>query len=70
MEFGVFDPASVQREPAGTARFVFSDDATGTFSYEPSAFSINEWGHTAVMDLPVTKLFGIPTADESFGSNE
>ncbi len=70
MEFGVFDPDSVDRQPGGTGRIEFSDDSNGTFSYEPSAFSVNEWGHTAVEDLPLTKLFGIPTADEAFAPEE
>jgi hypothetical protein len=70
MEFGVFDPDSVERQPGGTARLEFSDDSTGTFSYEPSAFSVNEWGHESITDLPVTKLFGIPTADAEFAPEE
>ncbi len=66
MAFGVFDPASVSRNPAGTGRVEFSDRSNGVFSYSPSAFSVNTWGHVAVDDLPISKLFGIPTAEERF----
>jgi beta-glucanase (GH16 family) len=70
MEFGVFDPESVERQPGGTGRIEFADDSTANFSYEPSAFTVNEWGHSAVEDLPLTKLFGIPTAEETFAPEE
>jgi hypothetical protein len=62
MEFGVFNSLTGDQTPAaGTGRFVFSDDRNGVFSYDPSSFSISEWGHSAITDLPVTKLFAIPT---------
>lgn len=61
MIFGVFDPTPVfPLNPAGTATFVFSDSNNATFSYTPSDFSVTTWGHSAVTDLPLVKLFGIP----------
>jgi hypothetical protein len=66
MQYGVFDPTTVTREDGGTAVFEFSDRDNATFSYTPSAFSTTEWGHmTPIVDLPLTKLFGIP-ADKYF----
>jgi hypothetical protein len=66
MIFGEFDPTPVfPLDVAGTATFVFSDSSNATFSYTPSEFSINTWGHSAVTDLPLVKLFGIP-ADRVF----
>ena len=62
MEFGVFNPLTGdQTPPAGTGTFVFADDNNGVFSYEPSEFSTGTWGHSAIDELPVTKLFSIPT---------
>ena len=55
---------------AGTARFEVSDDATGTFSYDPSMFSINERGHTALRELPATRQLGIPIADGRFSRQD
>jgi beta-glucanase (GH16 family) len=63
MQFGVFDPDSVEREDAGTAVFEFSDPDNATFSYTPSEFSINTWGHTVIESLPLVKLFGIPVSN-------
>jgi hypothetical protein len=63
MQFGVFDPDSVEREDAGTAVFEFTDADNATFSYTPSEFSINTWGHTVIESLPLVKLFGIPVSD-------
>ena len=60
MIFGEFNPVEFPLDVAGTATFVFSDSSNATFSYTPSEFSINTWGHTAVTDLPLVKLFGIP----------
>jgi hypothetical protein len=70
MVYGVFDPASVTRENGGTAVFVFDDRDNATFSYTPSAFSASEWGHsTPIVDLPLTKIFGIP-ADNYYRQSE
>ncbi|MGB5291579.1 MAG: hypothetical protein WBN41_09040 [Lysobacterales bacterium] len=70
MKYGEFDPETVTREPGGTAVFVFSDRDNATFSYTPSDFSVNQWGHTSpIVDLPLIKAFGIP-ADKYFGSSE
>lgn len=67
MQFGVFDPLTEEQRPfGGTGRFEFTDESNGVFSYQPSAFSVNEWGHSTIEALPVTKLFGIPTANETF----
>lgn len=66
MQYGVFDPTTVTREGGGTAVFEFSDRNNATFSYTPSTFSDTTWGHTTpIVDLPLTKLFGIP-ADKYF----
>ena len=66
MEFGVFDPGSVSRPSAGTARFDFTDRSNGTFSYTPSDYSIDTCGHSGIDALPITKLFGIPTSNRTF----
>jgi beta-glucanase (GH16 family) len=59
MIFGVFDPTTVERPDGGTGRFDFSDPDNATFSYTPSVFNTDNRGHTSIVDLPVTKLFGI-----------
>jgi len=70
MVYGDFDPTSVTREDGGTAVFEFSDGDNATFSYTPSNFTMTNWGHTtAIVDLPLTKLFGIP-ADKFFEVQE
>ena len=70
MKYGEFDPDTVVREPGGTAVLVFSDRDNATFSYSPSDFSANQWGHTSpIVDLPLVKVFGIP-ADKYFESSE
>lgn len=63
MIFGEFDPASVIREDGGTGRFVFTDENIATFQYTPSDFSIDNWGHSAIAFMPLTKVFGIPISD-------
>lgn len=60
MQYGQFDPASVVREDGGTARFEFVDAQNATFSYTPSAFSSATWGHTAIENLPLQRLFMVP----------
>jgi hypothetical protein len=65
MVYGEFDPASVVREDGGTGVFEFADRDTGSFSYTPSDFTVTAWGHTAIEDLPLVKLFGVP-APENF----
>ena len=67
MVYGTFDPASVQREPGGTGVFEFADRDNAIFSYTPSAFTTGTWGHTAIEELPLVKLFGVPAPD-AFGS--
>ncbi|MFC1776552.1 hypothetical protein ACFL3I_04315 [Pseudomonadota bacterium] len=68
MQYGVWDPTSVTREDGGTAVFVFSDRYNATFTYIPSEFSSNNWGHTTpIEDLPLIKVFDIP-ADKNFGT--
>ncbi|MCW8926741.1 MAG: DUF2807 domain-containing protein [Xanthomonadales bacterium] len=59
MAFGEFDPQSVERKAAGTARFEFSGHDNGTFSYTPSEFSILTWGHSSIEALSISKLFAI-----------
>lgn len=60
MIYGEFIPESVIREVGGTALIEFSDQDNATFSYTPSEFSITNWGHTEIENLPLVKLFGIP----------
>jgi beta-glucanase (GH16 family) len=69
MVYGEFDPASVAREPGGSAVFEFSDRGNGTFTYSPSDFSSDSWGHGPIEELPLIKLFGIP-APETFSTPE
>ncbi len=59
MSFGTFDPATVDREHAGTARIVFADKDNALFDYRPSEFSRQTWGHVDVLELPIEKLFDI-----------
>jgi beta-glucanase (GH16 family) len=60
MQYGMFDPGTVVRENAGTARLDFSDANNAVFSYVPSEFSQTAWGHSAIESLPLIKLFAIP----------
>ena len=70
MKYGEFDPDTVVRESGGVVVFEFSDRDNATFSYTPSDFSASEWGHTTpIVDLPLTKAFGIP-ADKYFNTSE
>ncbi len=62
MIFGEFDPDSVIREVGGTGEIVFTDRDNAAFSYSPSNFTANNWGHGAIVDLPLIKLFGIDAA--------
>ena len=63
MNYGEFDPDSVERANGGTARFSFSDSDNATFSYTPSAFSTTNWGHVqAVSGLPLARLFAVPVS--------
>ncbi len=62
MRFGEFDPDTVMRPAAGTGRFEFSDRDNGTFSYTPSDFSVETWGHAPIEELELVKLFGIPVS--------
>ena len=60
MVYGEFNPDTVSREDGGAGVFEFTDNGTGTFSYTPSEFTRDRWGHTPIVALPLTKLFGIP----------
>lgn len=62
MEYGLFDPQSVDRKEGGTAHFVFSDPDNASFSYIPSGFTATTWGHSAINSLPLVKLFGVPVS--------
>jgi beta-glucanase (GH16 family) len=67
MEYGVFDKNTVERESGGIGVFEFSDENTATFSYTPSEFSAESWGHeTPIANLPLTRLFRVPVS----GSDE
>lgn len=64
MKYGEFDPDSVVRANAGIGRFDFSDPDNTTFSYTPSDFSTQNWGHSTPIDsLPLVKLFSIPVSN-------
>jgi len=63
MKYGVFDPESVDREDGGTARIEFSDPDNATFSYTPSDFTATTWGHSAIVSLPLVKVFAIPISN-------
>lgn len=65
MIFGEFDPADVVRESGGVGVFEFSSNSEGTFSYTPSEFTTTAWGHEAITELPIQKLFGV-TAPDNF----
>ena len=68
MVYGVFDKDSVERYPGGVGVFEFSDRDNATFSYTPSQFSADTWGHTTpIVELPLVKIFGIP-ADKNFST--
>lgn len=70
MIYGVFDPATVTREPGGTGVFEFTDRDNGTFRYTPSAFTGENWGHTPIEAMPLVKLFGIPAPERFQGSSQ
>ncbi len=63
MVFGDFTPSDIVRESGGVGVFEFSSNGEGTFNYTPSEFSTVAWGHSAITDLPIQKLFGIPAPD-------
>lgn len=71
MIYGDFDPSTMPspHNDGGTAVFEFSDRDNAVFSYIPSDFTAETWGHTAIEALPITKLFGIP-ADKVFPTTE
>lgn len=71
MKFGEFDPNSLPNplDDGGTAVLEFIDRDNMIFSYTPSAFTEASWGHTPIVNLPMTKLFGIP-ADKMYQTNE
>ena len=69
MVYGEFDPDSLPDplDDGGTAVLEFSDRDNLTFSYTPSEFTRDTWGHTPIEALPMTKLFGIP-ADKYYST--
>ena len=71
MIYGDFDPSTMPdpHNDGGTAVFEFSDRDNAIFSYTPSAFTAETWGHTAIEALPMVKLFGIP-ADKYYSTPE
>ena len=71
MIYGDFDPSTIPDplDAGGTAIFEFSDRENAIFSYTPSNFTAETWGHTAIDSLPITRLFGIP-ADKFFPTVE
>ena len=64
MVYGEFDPDSLPSplDDGGTLVFEFSDPDNATYSYTPSDFTINAWGHEAIESTPLVKLFGIPVS--------
>ena len=71
MIYGDFDPSTMPNphNDGGIAVFEFSDRDNAIFSYTPSAFTAETWGHTAIEALPMVKLFGIP-ADKYYSTPE
>lgn len=71
MIYGDFDPSTMPspHNDGGTAVFEFSDRDNAIFSYTPSAFTADTWGHTAIEALAMTKLFGVP-ADKYYSTPE
>jgi hypothetical protein len=72
MKYGEFLPSSIPdpKDVGGTGVFVFSSTDTATFSYTPSQFSQDTWGHTTpIVDLPLIKLFDVP-AEPVFPTTE
>ncbi len=67
MQFGVFDPAAVISQDAGSGTFIFDDQDNALFDYTPSQNSIDNLGHSPLSSLPITRLFAIPvgTVDQS-----
>ena len=65
MIYGDFDPSTMPspHNDGGTAIFEFSDRDNAIFSYTPSDFTAETWGHTAIESLPLVKLFAIPNSD-------
>ena len=59
MQWGVFDRPEGDWPDGGLGTFEFSDENSGVFRYEPSAFTSATWGHDA-HSMAITKLFGIP----------
>jgi hypothetical protein len=60
MIYGDFDPKTVDRLDGGTALIEFSDQDNAILNFMPSEFSMTNWGHTEIENLPLVKLFGIP----------
>jgi hypothetical protein len=56
MIYGEFDPTTVEKPDAGVAIFTFQDDKNGNFEYLPSAWTIQNFGHSRI-EMPITKLF-------------
>jgi beta-glucanase (GH16 family) len=63
MNYGEFNPQDVERKDGGSARFEFSDSDNATFSYTPSEFTTQNWGHTAIESLAIEKLFAVPLTE-------
>ena len=71
MIYGDFDPSTMPNphNDGGIAVFEFSDRDNAIFSYTPSEFTRDTWGHTPIEALPMTKLFGVP-ADKYYSTPE
>lgn len=65
MRYGEFaDTTPPEDNDGGVAVFYFNDPESASFSYTPSEFSENTWGHTpAIEDLPLQRLFTVPASD-------
>jgi hypothetical protein len=58
MKFGEFDPESTVRADGGTGVFVFENEKSGTFNYEPSVWISDTYGLSAI-SIPVKMLLGV-----------
>jgi beta-glucanase (GH16 family) len=66
MRYGEFETTSPTPNVGGMAVFNFNDPQNATFSYSPSEFSENNWGHTtAIENLPIERLFTVPVTASS-----
>jgi hypothetical protein len=62
--YGEFNPVPRPTPSGGTGVFVFEDENHASFSYTPSPFSEDRWGHEQpIENLPLTRLFRVSVSD-------